>query len=60
MKATAGDTHWGREDFDSLLVNFSVEEFTQKYTKDLTDDPRALRRLRTALERAKRTLSSAV
>ena len=60
VKATAGDTHLGGEDFDSRLVNFFVEEFKRKYKKDLTSSPRALRRLRTACERAKRTLSSAV
>ena len=60
VKATAGDTHLGGEDIDSLLVNFFVENFKQRYKKDLTSDSRALRRLRTACERAKRTLSSTV
>jgi len=59
VKATAGDTHLGGEDFDNRLVSHFVQEFKRKYKKDLTESPRALRRLRTACERAKRTLSSA-
>mmetsp|Transcript_8204 Transcript_8204/g.19422 ORF Transcript_8204/g.19422 Transcript_8204/m.19422 type:complete len:651 (+) Transcript_8204:484-2436(+) len=58
VKATAGDTHLGGEDFDSRLVNFFVSEFKRKYKKDVTSSARSLRRLRTACERAKRTLSS--
>ncbi|XP_063988876.1 heat shock protein 70 B2-like [Diachasmimorpha longicaudata] len=58
VKATAGDTHLGGEDFDSRLVRHFAQEFERKYRKDLTKNPRALRRLRTAAERAKRTLSS--
>jgi L1 cell adhesion molecule like protein len=59
VKATAGDTHLGGEDFDNRLVNHFVEEFKRKHKKDLTSNARALRRLRTACERAKRALSSA-
>ncbi|CAH0747839.1 unnamed protein product [Bemisia tabaci] len=58
VRSTAGDTHLGGEDFDNRLVNHFVEEFKRKYRKDLRTNPRALRRLRTAAERAKRTLSS--
>ncbi|KAK9812942.1 hypothetical protein WJX72_006109 [[Myrmecia] bisecta] len=58
VKATAGDTHLGGEDFDNRLVNHFVQEFKRKHKKDITGNPRALRRLRTACERAKRTLSS--
>jgi heat shock 70kDa protein 1/2/6/8 len=58
VKATAGDTHLGGEDFDNRLVNHFVNEFRRKHKKDLTSNARALRRLRTACERAKRTLSS--
>lgn len=58
VKSTAGDTHLGGEDFDNRLVNHFSEEFKRKYKKDLQNNPRALRRLRTACERAKRTLSS--
>lgn len=57
-KATAGDTHLGGEDFDNRLVNHFVMEFKRKYKKDLSESKRAIRRLRTACERAKRTLSS--
>jgi L1 cell adhesion molecule like protein len=58
VKATAGDTHLGGEDFDNTLVNHFAEEFKRKNKKDLTTDKRALRRLRTACERAKRSLST--
>ncbi|KAI6672061.1 hypothetical protein NL676_006946 [Syzygium grande] len=58
VKATAGDTHLGGEDFDNRLVNHFVQEFKRKHKKDISGNARALRRLRTACERAKRTLSS--
>ena len=58
VKSTAGDTHLGGEDFDNRLVNHFVQEFKRKYKKDVTTNKRSLRRLRTACERAKRTLSS--
>ncbi|KAK9779297.1 putative Heat shock protein [Seiridium cardinale] len=58
VKSTAGDTHLGGEDFDNRLVNHFVNEFKRKFKKDLSSNARALRRLRTACERAKRTLSS--
>jgi len=59
VKATAGDTHLGGEDFDNRMVNHFCEEFKRKHKKDLTKNQRALRRLRTACERGKRALSSA-
>lgn len=59
VKATAGDTHLGGEDFDNAVVDWCVSEFKRKSKLDISDSPRALRRLRTACERAKRTLSSA-
>lgn len=58
VKSTAGDTHLGGEDFDNRMVNHFTQEFQRKYKKDMTSNKRALRRLRTACERAKRTLSS--
>ena len=58
VKATAGDTHLGGEDFDNRMVEYFVQEFKRKFKKDLGDNQRALRRLRTACERAKRSLSS--
>ncbi|KAF1941624.1 heat shock protein-like protein [Clathrospora elynae] len=59
VKATAGDTHLGGQDFDTNLLDHFKKEFTKKTTKDISGDARALRRLRTACERAKRTLSNA-
>ena len=58
VKAVAGDTHLGGEDFDNRLVNHFVQQFKRQHNKDLSANPRALCRLRTACERAKRTLSS--
>ena len=58
VKSTAGDTHLGGEDFDNRLVNYFVSEFKRKNRKDINSNPRAICRLRTACERAKRTLSS--
>merc|ERR1712078_167488 len=58
VKATAGDTHLGGEDFDNRMVDYFLTEFKHKFKKDLKSNQRALRRLRTACERAKRTLSS--
>ena len=58
VKATAGDTHLGGEDFDNRLVTWCLQEFKRKHKKDPSGNNRALRRLRTACERAKRTLSS--
>ncbi|EGC31973.1 heat shock protein [Dictyostelium purpureum] len=58
VKATAGDTHLGGEDFDNRMVNHFADEFKRKHKKDIMGNQRAVRRLRTACERAKRTLSS--
>lgn len=58
VKATAGDTHLGGEDFDNRLVNYFVNDFKKKNKKDINGNARSMRRLRTACERAKRTLSS--
>jgi len=58
VKATAGDTHLGGEDFDSRIVQHFITEFKRKHKKDISSNPRSLRRLRTACEKAKRTLSS--
>jgi L1 cell adhesion molecule like protein len=59
VRATAGDTHLGGEDFDTILVEHFAEEFRKKHRQDISENKKALRRLRTACERAKRTLSSA-
>merc|ERR1712062_426924 len=58
VKATAGDTHLGGEDFDNRLVEHFIKEFQRKHKKDISQNKRAIRRLRTACERAKRTLSA--
>jgi L1 cell adhesion molecule like protein len=59
VKATNGNTHLGGEDFDSRMVDFCVAEFKKKTGIDISDNARAIRRLRTACEKAKRILSSA-
>lgn len=58
VRATAGDCHLGGEDFDNLVVDWAGEEFRKKHKVDIKDNARALRRLRTSCERAKRILSS--
>ena len=58
VKSTAGDTHLGGEDFDNRMVDHFIKEFQRKHKKDITGNKRAVRRLRTACERAKRTLSA--
>jgi len=58
VKATGGDTHLGGEDFDNLVVDHFCKEFTLKHKKDIQSNPRALRRLRSACEKAKRNLSN--
>jgi heat shock protein 1/8 len=58
VKATAGDTHLGGSDFDNILVQHFAQEFKRKNKVDLMGNKRSVRRLRTAAEAAKRTLSS--
>lgn len=58
VKSTNGDTHLGGEDFDQAMVKHFVDEFKRKHKKDISGNKRSIRRLRTACERAKRTLSS--
>jgi len=58
VKATAGDSHLGGEDFDSRMVDHFAHEFKRKHKLDISDNKKVLRRLRTACERAKRTLST--
>jgi heat shock 70kDa protein 1/2/6/8 len=58
VNATAGDSHLGGEDFDNLLVEHFMKEFKRKHKCDMADNPRSMRRLRTACEKAKRNLSS--
>ena len=58
VKATGGDTRLGGEDFDTVLVQYFAKEFKRKHKHDITDNKRAMRRLRTACENAKKNLSS--
>jgi heat shock protein 1/8 len=59
VKATNGHTHLGGEDFDNMLVDFCSADFKKKSGIDISKNDRAKRRLRTAVEKAKRILSSA-
>jgi L1 cell adhesion molecule like protein len=56
--ATSGDCHLGGEDFDNRLVNHFIQEFKRKNRKDLSNNPRSVKRLKVACERLKRTLSN--
>ena len=58
VRATGGNSHLGGEDIDNRMVNYFTNEFKQKHGKDISGNARAVRRLQTACERAKRTLSS--
>ena len=58
VRATAGNAHLGGEDFDNLVVEWASDEFRRKTKIDIRDNARAMRRLRTSAERAKRILSS--
>ena len=58
VKSTAGDTHCGGEDFDQRIVQHLVQEFKRKHKKDITQSKKAMKRLKTSAERAKKTLSS--
>jgi len=60
VRATSGDTHLGGEDFDQRLMDYCVAQFKRKHKgMDVSDDPKALQRIRKACETAKRALSSA-
>jgi heat shock 70kDa protein 1/2/6/8 len=59
VKATNGHTHLGGEDFDNRLVDYCMADFKKKTGIDIAKNARALRRLRTQCEKAKRILSSA-
>jgi len=58
VKATGGDTHLGGEDFDNRMVSYFLDEFKRKNKVDVSGNQRAVKRLRSACERAKHTLSS--
>ena len=58
VKSTAGDTHLGGSDIDNILVDFLCEEFKKKYKKDIRSNPRSIKRLNLAAEKAKKSLST--
>ncbi|CAJ2666206.1 unnamed protein product [Trifolium pratense] len=58
VKAIGGDTHLGGQDFDNTMVKHFVKEFLRKHKIDISGDPRAVRKLKSACEKAKRILSS--
>ena len=58
VKATAGDCHLGGEDFDNRLVQHFIQEFKRKHKQDITNNKRAIRRLKTSCENVKKNLSS--
>ena len=58
VKATGGDGHLGGEDFDNRMVDFLLEDINKRFKKDLRKNSKCLRRMKTACERAKRSLSS--
>ena len=58
VKSVAGDTHLGGEDFDNRMIWYFIDEFKRKHKKEMAANPRAVRRLHTACESAKRMLST--
>ncbi|KAL5615441.1 hypothetical protein BROUX41_005486 [Berkeleyomyces rouxiae] len=58
VRATAGDTHLGGEDFDQRVINHFAKSFNDKHSVDVTKDPKAMGKLKREAEKAKRTLSS--
>nr|KAJ0226430.1 hypothetical protein LSAT_V11C100037100 [Lactuca sativa] len=60
VKAVAGDTHLGGQDFDNAMVDYFVEQFKRKHKADISANKKALSRLREACEKAKRVLSSII
>ncbi len=58
VKATAGDTHLGGEDFDQRMMDYCIAQFKKKHNFDLSGDKKAIARIRRACETAKRTLST--
>lgn len=58
VKSTAGDTHLGGSDIDNLIVDYLCDDIKKKHKKDVKENPKALKRLNIAAERAKKNLSS--
>ena len=60
VKATAGDTHLGGQDFDNRIVDHCIREFQRTNGIDITGDGKALLKLKLEVEKAKRVLSAAM
>jgi heat shock protein 1/8 len=60
VRSTAGNTHLGGEDFDNLIVKYCLEDIQRRHRRDVSGNQKVIRRLRSAAERAKRTLSSSM
>ena len=60
VKATAGDTHLGGQDFDNRIVDHCIKEFKETNGIDITGDGKALLKLKLEVEKAKRVLSNAM
>ena len=58
VKATAGDTHLGGEDFDQRIMKYFIKLFKKKHKVDMSKDKRAMQKLRRESERVKRALST--
>ncbi len=58
VKATAGNTHLGGEDFDNILLDYFIDDFYKQHKLDIRENPRSMRRLKTACEKIKISLSS--
>ena len=58
VKATAGDTHLGGSDLDNKIVDYLCSDIKKRYNKDIKQNPKALKRLNIAAEKAKKNLSS--
>ena len=57
IKATGGDTHFGGDDFDNLLVEYCIKKFSQNTGIDISNDHRAIRKLKIECEKCKTSLS---
>ena len=60
VEATAGDTHLGGEDFDQRVLQYFIKLIKTKYSKDISNDKRAIQKLKGEVEKAKRDLSSVI
>ena len=58
VKATAGDTHLGGEDFDRRMIEYCIQDFKRKHKRDISQNKKTICRLHNSCETAKKTLSS--